>query len=90
MQSRVLLVLFALLFALLFDIARASPVPVVDDRRTQKRALKQFEIKRRDGSTSPKARRGEPSQVWKRSEPSQVWKRSEPSQVWKRGPVPTS
>ncbi|EPT00104.1 hypothetical protein FOMPIDRAFT_115654 [Fomitopsis schrenkii] len=84
MQSRVLLVLFALFFAVLFDIALASPVPVVNDRRTQKRALKQFEMKRRDGSIPSKARRAEPSQVWKREEPSQVWKRSEPSQVWRR------
>ncbi|KAH9842366.1 uncharacterized protein C8Q71DRAFT_200414 [Rhodofomes roseus] len=85
MQTRLFLVLLALFCALLIDVASATPVRVVNERRVAKRSLRQFEMKRHDVSTpSRPAKRSEPSQVWKRGEPSQVWKRGEPSQVWKR------
>ncbi|KAH9930949.1 uncharacterized protein B0H18DRAFT_1116649 [Fomitopsis serialis] len=86
MQTRLLFVLLALFCALLIDVAGATPVRVVNERQAAKRSLKQFEMKRRDGSTPARfAKRGEPSGVWKRGEPSQVAKRGEPSAVWKRG-----
>jgi len=86
MQTRLLCVILALFCALLIDVAAATPVRVVNERQAAKRSLKQFEMKRRDGSTPVRlAKRGEPSGVWKRDEPSQVVKRGEPSAAWKRG-----
>ncbi|KZT74154.1 hypothetical protein DAEQUDRAFT_761593 [Daedalea quercina L-15889] len=91
MQTRVLLALLALFCAVLFDLAAATPVRVVNEHQVAKRSLKQFEMKRRDGSTPTRlAKREGPSQVWKRGEPSQVWKRGEPSAVWRRAPGPSA
>ncbi|KZT11112.1 uncharacterized protein LAESUDRAFT_720293 [Laetiporus sulphureus 93-53] len=59
MQSRILLVLLVLALAF---IAAASPIP--DEGTLVKKTLKQYQMKRRDGSLPVKRQDGKPSKKW--------------------------